>query len=177
MLQRFVKKIVPGIVMGCTALVLSGCVDRPLNRLGLSAGDEIPAFYLKDAVSGKSVGSDDLKGKPYVISIFGTWCPPCRMELNEFQKKLWEPLQDSGIGVYGINFGDEDEATIKDFAKANGITFPLLVDVEASFRHQAGVSAVPQSYVVGKDGRILETHEGFSSESVDAIKSELLKAK
>lgn len=158
-------------------MALAGCQPASRSTGSTSAGEDLPAFTLTDAVTGQSISKEDLLGKPYVVSVFGTWCPPCKLELAAFQQQLWEPLKDDGIGVYGINLGNEDAATIKGFAESNGLTFPLLVDEEGEFAKKVGVTGVPHSLVVGKDGKIIEVHQGFSDEGVAAIKRDLQAAK
>lgn len=164
---RTVSKILASLLITGT---LVGCGSRQGSQSGnLSIGDEVPAFYLKSP-DGKAVSSDPVNGKPYVVAVFATWCPPCKMELAALETEVWQPLKDQGIGVYGINYGDEDEDQIREFAQATGATFPLLVDKDGDFRKTAGVSAVPQSYVVGGDGKILEVHTGYTDEGVASIK-------
>lgn len=158
-------------------MALAACQPASHSGGNTSAGEDLPAFNLQDAVTSKFISKEDLLGQPYVVSVFGTWCPPCKLELAAFQKQLWEPLKDDGIGVYGINLGNEDAATIKGFAESNGLDFPLLVDEDGEFAKKVGVTGVPHSLVVGKDGKIIEVHQGFSDEGVAAIKRELQAAK
>lgn len=152
---------------------LSACVSSPGGGSGtLQPGDELPAFYLKTP-GGEAISSDDLKGKPAVISVFATWCPPCKIELKEFESELWQPLKDSGVHVIGINYGDEDADQISSFANELGVTFPLLVDEEGEFRSGLGIRGIPQSYVVDKDGRIQDVFTGYTDQAVASMKRQL----
>jgi peroxiredoxin len=162
------------LVMATTAL--TSCNMQQRDAAGnVQIGDDVPTFYLKSP-DGTTVGSDDLKGRqPYVVAVFATWCPPCKMELKAFEKELWEPLKDSNIGVYGINYGDETADQIQQFAQELGVTFPLLIDEPGEFRKAVGVQGVPTSFVVGKDGKIMDIHLGFTDEGVASIKKQLME--
>lgn len=155
-------------------ITLAGCEIRPHGDSGWSVkiGDPVPAFSLQD-IDGSTVSSESLKGKPYTIAVFATWCPPCKMELEALEKQVWQPLKDQGASVVGINFGDEDAAVIRKFAQDSGVTFPMLVDESGSFRKQAGISVLPQSLVIGADGRIINLHIGFTDEAVVSTREEL----
>ncbi len=160
-----------------TALVfLCACAPRSNSEWALSAGDAVPAFSLESS-AGETVSSESLLGKPYVISVFATWCPPCKTELLAFEEKLWQPLKDQGISVVAINYGDEDTSTVAEFVRTNNLTFPVLVDEAGEFRQKTGVAAVPHSLVVGPDGKIIDLHLGYTDESVTAIGETLKEAK
>lgn len=158
-------------------IALAGCEMQQGSgdSFNVQIGETVPAFSLKD-VDGKIVSSEELLGKPYVVAIFATWCPPCKMELAALEKDVWQPLKDQGVSVVGINYGDEDADLVRSFAKENGLSFPMLVDMEGSFRQKTGVSAIPQSIVVGPDGKIIDLHVGFTDESIAATERELKAA-
>lgn len=166
------------LAAGCAlAMIAGGCMMEPSaeDSFNVKIGDEVPAFSLKDT-AGNVVSSESMLGKPYVIAVFATWCPPCKMELAALETDVWRPLKDKGVGVVGIDFGDEDAQLISKFAAENDLTFPLLVDMDASFRTKAGAMMVPQSLVIGPDGKILDLHVGFTDESVEATKTALIDA-
>lgn len=154
------------------ALLISGC-EGPSGGMGnVKIGDPVPEFELR-GIDGQTYSSEGLLGTPYLVSVFATWCPPCKIEMEHFEKDIWQPLKDSGVGVYGINYGDEGDDLIAEFGREHGLSFPLLVDLAGDFQSKAGVRGVPTAYVVGKDGRIKSIHEGYSEEAVSVIKQEL----
>lgn len=177
---RFNGRGLRALSVFCVAIGLSlmaGCnmQQGSVDNFSVNIGDAVPAFSLKD-LDGNIVSSEELLGKPYVVAIFATWCPPCKMELAALEKDVWQPLKDKGVGVIGINYGDEDGELIRNFAEENGLSFPMLVDMEGRFRQQTGVTAIPQSIVVGPDGKIIDLHVGFTDESVAATERELRAA-
>ena len=161
----------------CSSMLLSGCnlQSSSENAFSVSIGDTIPDFSLQD-LDGNTVSTESLLGKPYVVAVFATWCPPCKMELTMLESDVWQKLKDQGIKVIGINFGEEDATMIAKFASQNGLTFPLLIDEDGDFRRTVGISMIPQSIVVGSDGKILDLHVGFTDESVASTAATLQDA-
>ncbi len=170
----FIQRAAKAVCFSAVLFTLTGCgmQQEGSKDLNVQIGDSIPAFALKD-VEGNMVSSQELLGKPYVVAVFATWCPPCKMELAALEKDVWQPLKEKGVGVIGINFGDEDASLVSGFAEELGLTFPMLVDMPGKFRQEVGISAVPQSLVIGPDGKIINMHIGFTDESVAATAREL----
>ena len=124
-------------------LAFTACTMRGGDSTAnVQVGDDIPPFYLKTP-DGTPVGSDDLKskGQPYVVAVFATWCPPCKTELQAFEKDIWEPLKDSNIGVYAINYGGESGDEIREYAQQLGVTFDTIVVCTVTGSTHAGMIA------------------------------------
>lgn len=155
-------------------VALCACSPSFESEWNVELGDKVPEFSLKNS-DGDEFSASSMLGKPYVISVFATWCPPCKTELIELEQKVWQPLKDQGIGVLAINYGQEDAATIGNFFRSNNLTFPALVDESGSFRQATGVAAIPHSMVIGPDGEIVGLHLGYTNESILQI-AETLKA-
>lgn len=167
-----VKKFAASLVL----VSLCACSPSLESEWSVEVGDKVPEFSLVNT-DGETVSSATMLGKPYVISVFATWCPPCKTELIALEEKVWQPLKDQGIGVLAINYGQEDAATIGNFFRSNNLTFQALVDESGSFRQATGVAAVPHSMVVDADGDIIELHLGYTDESVAQIAETLKEAK
>ena len=90
--------------------------------------------------------------KLYVINFWATWCPPCRAEmpeLNEFAKK-----HAGEVTFYAIN-RQEPKETVDKFLKDNGYTMPVLLDLKGEAADTYKVRAIPTTYVIDRDGKIL----------------------
>lgn len=159
--------LIGGILAGC-----GGGSSKGSGYFSVSTGDQLPEFSLQD-YEGNEVSSESLLGKPYVIAVFATWCPPCKAELAALESDVWQPLNDKGASVIAINNGDDTRDEIAKFAAENGLSFPVLVDETGSFKNSVGVSVLPQSLVVGPDGRIVSLHVGFTEDAVQSIAGEL----
>ncbi|MFC2287453.1 MAG: TlpA family protein disulfide reductase [Selenomonas sp.] len=90
--------------------------------------------------------------KLYVINFWATWCPPCRAEmpeLNEFAKK-----HEGEVTFYAVNL-QEPKDTVDKFLKDNGYTMPVLLDLKGEAADTYKVRAIPTTYVIDRDGKIL----------------------
>lgn len=177
-MMNVVKFRLPGLCLGgflFMSLVLGGCKESSSPDWSVKVGDDVPAFKLEDVLTGETITSEGMLGKPYIVTIFATWCPPCKRELLDLQGNAWEDVKTRGAGVIGINFGDEDSRTIAEFAENHELSFPLLVDQAGEFRKAVGATMVPQSMVIDSKGKIVELHLGYTEESVMDMKTRVLK--
>ena len=113
-----------------------------------------PDFALKDA-DGKLHRLSESRGKVVMVNFWATWCPPCRREMPSMQR-AWEKLQGGNFEMYAVNVG-EDEDTIFGFTFSTGVelTFPILLDRDAHIIKAWPVVALPTSFVIDPQGRIV----------------------
>ena len=97
----------------------------------------------------------EARGRVTMVNFWATWCPPCRRELPSMQR-AWENLKPRGFAMYAINLGEDEEA-IFPFILSTGveITFPILLDRQAEIVKQWPVLAIPTTFVLDRDGRIV----------------------
>ena len=164
------------LAMTFMALCFSGCMREAPTEWNVKIGDQMPEFSIKNLNGDGEVSNSSLASQPYVVSIFATWCPPCREELLALNESVWKPLKVKGAQVVAVNYGDEDDETIRQFIAQNGLEFPVLADIAGDLRTRLGVQMVPQTVVVGPDGKILDLHVGVTAATIDAVYKELQKA-
>ncbi len=113
-----------------------------------------PDFALKDAER-KLHRLSEQRGKVVLVNFWATWCPPCRREMPSMQR-AWEKLQGGNFEMYAVNVG-EDEDTIFGFTFSTGVelTFPILLDRDAHIIKTWPVVALPTSFVIDPQGRIV----------------------
>ena len=126
----------------------------------LKSGNKAPDFTA-ELIDGSTVTLSDFKGKPVIINFWATWCGPCVKEMPAFER-LKENYGDE-IGILAVNCG-EDADTIKDFADANGYTFPIALDEEYQVSMLYPTNSIPYTVVIDGNGKV--TH--VSSGAVDA---------
>jgi len=132
------------------------------------AGGKAPDFSLRD-VDGRPVSLSDYEDKVVILSFWATWCTPCKAEMPHMHD-LYKALKDQGLVVLSISTDEaRNEPQVKATARAGGYTFPVLLDPERSVFGQYWSGAnLPITVVIGKDGKIHETHEGY--EAGDEVK-------
>jgi len=127
----------------------------PLQALGLQAPKEAvdaPDFSLPD-LSGKRIPLKQLRGKLVFLNFFATWCGPCREEMPGMER-LHRAHQDRGFVVLAVNL-QESAKTIRPFVQSLKLSFPTVMDAEGVVSREYGVRALPVSFLIGRDGKII----------------------
>ena len=122
-------------------------------------GSAAPAFSLPDVI-GNVVDSSHFLGKPTVINFFATWCPPCVEEIPGFVG-VYNKYRDRGFELVGISFDTDPREKLPAFVKTHRIEYRILLGDAATARAYGGVSYLPTTIFIGKDGRIRNVHVGY----------------
>jgi peroxiredoxin len=141
------------------------------STTGLSGLRTAPAFSLRDT-NGNIYSSAALAGKPAVINFFATWCPPCREEIPGFIE-VYNKHREKGFELIGISLDTDSRESMPGFLMSNKIGYRILFGDLATARAYGGVSALPTTFFVGKDGEIKNVHVGYMDE--DAFDKEVKK--
>jgi peroxiredoxin len=112
---------------------------------------EAPAFTLMSSDGGRRSISD-FKGKIILLNFWATWCPNCREEMPSLEK-LWEKYRSKDLVVIAVSVG-RNSGEIRSFAREQGLTFPILLDQEGAVRKEYEITALPMTYLIGRDGKI-----------------------
>ncbi len=132
-----------------------------------------PDFTL-ETLDGKNMRLSDLRGKAVLLNFWATWCGPCKIEtpwLVELQKEYGS----RGLQVLGVAMDDSGKDDIEKFAKDMGVNYPVLLGKEAVGDAYGGVPALPESFFIGRNGKIVDRIIGLKGrgEIEDAIKKAL----
>lgn len=139
------------------AAVLYGLLTRPSvapEDPAPRVGQPVPDFTLPD-LRGNIVQLSTLRGKVVFINIWATWCPPCVEEMPTMQR-LYDRLHDRGLEVLAISIDALGAYVVAPFMQQYRLTFPALLDPPGSIARLYRSTAVPESFVVDKQGRLVE---------------------
>jgi len=130
-----------------------------------------PQFALKDT-NGNVYSSAQLAGKPAVINFFATYCPPCREEIPGFVE-VYNKHKEKGFELIGISLDTDTRGNLPGFLMSNKIGYRILYGDLPTARAYGGVSAIPTTFFVGKDGEVKNVHIGYIDK--DAFDKEVQK--
>lgn len=157
----------------------------PASRVASNSPSMLPPA-VRDAemkaVTGNPIKLSDYSGKVVLLNLWATWCGPCRMEIPELVR-VYKDYREKGVEVIGLS-------TENPTASAEGVRW-FIQEFEMNYRVgwsppevsialMQGRDAIPQSFVISRDGRVLKRFIGFNYQSTppqlrqaieDALKS------
>ena len=116
------------------------------------------------SINGRPIKLSEFSGKVLVVNLWATWCGPCRMEIPELVKFRKE-YRSKGLEVVGLSTENPQasDAGVRRFAQEFKMDYPVgWATPEVAMTLMQGRDAIPQSFVIGRDGRILKRFVGFS---------------
>jgi thiol-disulfide isomerase/thioredoxin len=123
-------------------------------------GKLAPGFSLVD-LDGKKVSLADFKGKPVLVNFWATWCAPCRLEMPWFEE-FHQKYGGQGLVILGVAADEAGKKTIGDSAHKLGVTYPILLADDKVTEAYGGVDYLPESFYVGKDGKVMMQTAGMT---------------
>jgi thiol-disulfide isomerase/thioredoxin len=116
----------------------------------------------------------DLRGKAVLLNFWATWCEPCKIEMPWFVEMQRE-YGPQGLQIVGVAMDDSSKDDIAKFAKDMGVNYPVLLGKEAVGEAYGGVPALPETFFIGRDGKIVDKIIGLRGKAdiEDSIKRAL----
>lgn len=112
-------------------------------------GVSMPSLPLPCLHGGERVNLAAGQGVPTVVTIWASWCAPCREELPEFQR--YADRAGSRVRVYGVVSADT-RAAATALARELGVRFPTLYDEAGLLMRELGRTALPVTLFLGPKG-------------------------
>jgi peroxiredoxin len=129
-----------------------------------AVGTEAPEFALPD-LDGKVVKSSDLRGKVVILDFWATWCPPCRQEVPHFVA-LQSKYRDQGLAIVGLSLDKGGAGDVKPFVEEYNVNYMMLIANDQTARDYGGITGIPTTFVLDKDGKIVKRFMGFTDPAV-----------
>lgn len=149
----------------------------PVNETRAPAATTTAAVALPPGVLNTTIQMLDVKpvkladyaGKVVVVNFWATWCGPCRMEIPHFVE-LNEEYGSKGLEIIGLTTEDPetDEELVREFADKFQINYKLGWSNPELAGGLITSDAIPQTFVISRDGRMLENFTGFDPQQTPA---------
>src|SRR5580698_5377988 len=124
--------------------------------------DPAPDFKLT-SLDGKPLTLAALEGKVVLLNFWATWCGPCRAEIPDLV--ALQERYDGRLQIIGLNVDDE-EADIQQYVKETKINYPVAMTSNEVRRQFGGIPALPTSFVLDTEGRVVQKHVGLWNPAV-----------
>jgi peroxiredoxin len=127
-----------------------------------------------ESLDGTTMRLSDFRGKAVLLNFWATWCGPCKVEMPwfvDFQNRYGS----QGLQIVGVAMDDASKEDIGKFAKDMGVNYPILIGKDSVGDQYGGVPALPETFVITRDGKILDKIIGLrgKAEIEDIIKKAL----
>jgi thiol-disulfide isomerase/thioredoxin len=113
----------------------------------------------------------DFRGKPLIINVWASWCPPCIQEMGSLERLAWHDMGEH-YGVIGISTDDYPEAA-KGFLRKSSATLNHYIDHQLTLENMLGADHLPLTVLVDAKGRVLRkivgAREWDSAQSLQMI--------
>ena len=164
-LQHFKYIILPLFCAGLLCVLWSGLTPKPSVFMSKIIKEHaFPEFQLMDVRAPNPIISlKDLKGKPHIIHVWGTWCGICVREHSVWQeiKKLWPD-----VSIVGILYRDDDQAALSMMKKKGDPYQYLLHDAVGNLGLDLGIVGTPETFIIDAKGIIRFHHQGAITKSI-----------
>jgi len=115
-------------------------------------------------IDDREVSLDSFRGKVTIVNFWATWCPPCRAEIPDLialQEKYRDHLQ-----IIGISEDEDGPAVVRKYAAEHKMNYPIAMTSPEFEKLFPGVAALPTSFIIDPDGRIVQKHVGMLNAAV-----------
>ncbi|MBO6576224.1 MAG: TlpA family protein disulfide reductase [Rhodothermales bacterium] len=110
--------------------------------------------FERPALDGTTYRLADRKGQVVIVNFWATWCGPCIRETPAFVD-LANEWQDRPFEIVGVSLDDEGFEVIRPFVERYEVPYPMVLDDGALADEFGGVYAMPSSFILNKEGRIV----------------------
>jgi cytochrome c biogenesis protein CcmG/thiol:disulfide interchange protein DsbE len=138
----------------------------------ITVGDPVPSISMV-SFDGQTFRTEDLAGKVIVLNFWASWCKPCEQEAADLESAYQYFKDDSDVVFLGLAWTDTEPNAL-EYLRRFGITYPNGPDLRTSVSQMFRIRGVPETYIIGPDGRLAQVQIGpFTSteEIISAVQN------
>lgn len=137
-------------VIGLSALLLAVWWSSAGAATALRIGGGLPFVAFQDTKGSIIKIPDGIRGKVVILHFWQGGCSSCKLEMPAMEG-LYKRYRSKGLEVLAVNVGQKKE-TVETFAAELGVSYPILIDTERKGSSMFGVSDVPRTYIIDRNG-------------------------
>ncbi|HNY38888.1 MAG TPA: TlpA disulfide reductase family protein [Bryobacteraceae bacterium] len=145
------------IAAAAVLVVLGYFVFDSIRERVANVGDNAPGFQVTTA-KGKNLTQKEFGGRVLLLNFWASWCPPCKEETPSMNQ-MAQALGPKGLVVLGVSV-DENQAAYQQFLARERVVFDTALDATAEISANYGTFKYPETYVIGRDGKVLRKYIG-----------------
>lgn len=153
--RRRFSWVIWSLVLGVLALLGFGQVRAAQGPVGVGA--RAPDFTLT-TFDGQRIDTAELRGNIVVVNFWASWCKPCEQEALELEL-AHQLYKDQGVVFLGVDYVDIEREALA-YLERFEITYPNGPDLGTEISQAFRTRGVPETYVIGPDGRIAAVQIG-----------------
>ena len=123
------------------------------------------------ALNGAPIKLSNYAGKVLLVNLWATWCTPCRVETPELVK-LYKENRARGLEIVGLSTENPEASAekVRQFVQDFEVNYRIgWATPEVALTLMQGRDAIPQSFVIGRDGRVIKRFVGFNPSSTPPL--------
>ncbi|MFM5589681.1 DsbE family thiol:disulfide interchange protein [Aeromonas veronii] len=141
-------------------LLWLGLGNNPYSQDEATLGRTLPAWQSDNLLDGSQLQTASLKGEPFVLNVWASWCANCRAE-----HPLLSELA-STVPLYGLNYRDKRDAARAWLIQAGNPYRAVLAAPDGKLALELGVYGTPETYLFDADGALLTRHTGLLTREI-----------
>lgn len=120
-------------------------------------GEPAPSFVI-ESYDGRTINSEDLRGQIVIVNLWANWCAPCHAEAPALEQ-IHREYADDGVVLIGMNWLDIESEALS-FINRYNISYINAPDTDEQMYNAFRVQAMPETFVIGRDGKIAQVYIG-----------------
>jgi peroxiredoxin len=159
------------LTTSCARRDRANAVDTTFGRSNafrpLDIGSRLPRFTIT-TLSGDTITLGGTS-PPTILNVWATWCTSCREEMADLEA-LQRDLSPRGVRVVGVSVDVGNGARVRQFAAHERLTFIVAHDPAQRVQQLCRIVGVPETLVIGADGRLLWRWVGNLHPVIDSVR-------
>ncbi|MDZ7342335.1 MAG: TlpA family protein disulfide reductase [candidate division KSB1 bacterium] len=119
----------------------------------VNIGDQVENFAVT-LLDGRIQRLSEFKAQVLVLNFFASWCAVCRKEIPHIEREIWQPLQDRGVVVLGVDYQEQPD-TAKRMVQDMSISYPVALDIDGQIFSRFARGGVTRNVVLDRNLNII----------------------